>query len=173
MPCALSVGPFRSYGGDVTITARPAPAPWLLFALWALTGLALVVTVLGILSIGIFVAPFAIALLVWAIVLTTRRPDNWPAVAGLGLALAVGFVWFGVFMGTGSPSSGSCSSSPSGVETCTSGGQPYDPGAFRTREAAPWLAAGGSIALLTFVTYRAARKLVTATGQRPEPAPGH
>lgn len=143
----------------------------MLFALWTLTGLACVVTVLGMFSIGIFVAPVTIALVVLSVVLTSRHPGSWPAVAGLGLALAVGLVWFGVFVGSGSPTSGSCSSSPSGVETCTSGGQPYDPNAFRSDVAIPWFAAGGSVVLLTLVMHRAARRIVTATGQRPAPGP--
>lgn len=137
----------------MTTTARPTSSPWLLFGLWALTGMALVVTVLGILTIGIFVAPFAMALLVLSVILTVRTPDTWPAVAGLGLALAIGFVWLGVSLGTGSPSSGSCSSSPSGVETCTSGGQPYDPNAIDWSAAAPWFGAAVVVAMSTVAGY--------------------
>lgn len=132
---------------------RNTTAPWLLFGLWALTGMALVITVLGILSIGIFVAPFAMALLVLSIILTVRTPGSGPAVAGLGLALAIGFVWFGVSLGSGSPSSGSCSSSPSGVETCTSGGQPYDPNAVDWSAAAPWFGAAVVVAVSTVAAY--------------------
>lgn len=167
------MGPFRFYRGHVTPTARPAPSPRLLFGLWTLAGMASVVTVLGILSIGIFVAPVAIALVVLAVVLTSRQPGSWPTVAGLGVAIAVGFVWFGLSLGSGSPAEGSCSSSASGEMTCTSGGQPYDPDAFRSEVAIPWFAAGGSVALLTFVSYRAARKIVIATGQRPALGPAH
>ncbi|WP_147061633.1 hypothetical protein [Knoellia locipacati] len=148
-------------------TPRPLAAPEsaAFLVLWTVTGLLWVVTVAGLLTIGIFVAPLAAALLVLAIVLTVRRPGSWPAVAGLGLALAAGLVVLGLFLGSASPSQGSCSATPDGVETCTSGGLAYDPDAFAWRTGAPWFAAAAVVAVLTVVGYVVLRR-VTA---RPDP----
>ncbi|MFC7486866.1 hypothetical protein ACOCJ7_11555 [Knoellia sp. CPCC 206453] len=144
----------------MTVLARPTFAPMGLFALWTLTGLAGVLTVMGMFSIGIYVLPVAIALLVLSVVLTTRAPDSWPAVAGLGLALAVGLIWLGWVLATSGPSELSCSGSSDGPTTCTSNGVPIDPNAIEWVKATPWFAAAFAVALLTFVSYAAARRLV-------------
>lgn len=158
----------------MTVTARPTSSPWLLFGLWALTGSAFVLSFLGMFSIGIFVLPFAVALLVWAIVLTVRRPESWPSIAGLGLALALGLVWFGTILGGSARFDQlSCSGGSDVPMTCTSYGQVVDPDAFEWANATPWFAAAFAVGLLTFVSHAAARKIVTATGQRPEPGPAH
>jgi hypothetical protein len=147
----------------VTVLARPASAPTGLFALWTLTGLAGVLTVMGMFSIGIFVLPFAIALLVLSVVLTSRAPQSWPAVAGLGLALAVGLIWLGWVLATSGPSELSCSASSDGPTTCTSNGVPIDPTAIEWVRAVPWFAAAFAVALLTFVGHAAGRRLVSRT----------
>ncbi|MFC7491788.1 MULTISPECIES: hypothetical protein [unclassified Knoellia] len=155
----------------MTVIVRPAPAPWALFALWALTGLVGVLTLLGMFSIGIFVLPVAVALLVVSIVRTAHAPDGWPAIAGLGLALAVGIAWLGWVLATSGPSAMSCSGGADLPTTCTSGGRVIDPDAVEWATAAPWFAAASVVVLLTFVGHRAARRFVTAAGQRPAPGP--
>ena len=163
----------RAYRGDVpsttSTTSRPLTGPEsaALLVLWAVTGLLGVVTVAGMLTIGLFVAPFAAALLVLAIVLTVRRPGSWPAVAGLGLAMAACFVGLGLFLGSAGPSQGSCAATPDGVETCTSGGLAYDPDAFRWSTAVPWFAAAALVTALTLVAYVALRRVTTGWVRSP------
>ena len=144
----------------MTRISRPVP----LLALWALTGSAGVVSVLGMFSIGMFVAPLALALLAVAVVLTARRPGSWPSMAGLGLALAAGLAWLGVVLARADPSTGSCSATPDGVVTCVSEGRPVAPDAFVTAAAVPWFAAAGVVAALTFAGYTAARTRARASG---------
>jgi len=154
---------------STTSTARPLAAPEsaALLALWTVAGLLWVVTVAGLLSIGLFVAPLAGALLVLAIVLTVRRPGSWPAVAGLGFALAAGLVGLGLFLGSAGPSQGSCSATPDGVETCTSGGLAYDPDAFVWSTGAPWFATAAVVAVLTVVAYVALRRVTRGWVRSP------
>ena len=141
--------------GTIRATARRQGG---LLALWFLAGAAAVFSLLALLSIGIFVAPFAVGLLALALVLTTRRPHEWPAVAGLGFAAAAGLVWLGLTLGTGSPADLSCSSGPEG-EVCRSGGRLVDPDAFRWTDAGPWVVAGAAVAVLTCAAYVVANRL--------------
>ena len=164
MPPAPSVGCRGSYRGGVSTRRHTTPAPAALLALWTLTGLAGVVTVLGMLSIGIVVAPMAVALLVLSVVLTARRPGSWPSVAGLGFALAFGLAWFGVFLGRADPSEGSCSATADGVVTCLSDGRVVVPGSFESAAAAPWFVAAVILALLTLAAYVVASSRVRASG---------
>lgn len=135
--------------------------------LWTVAGLLWLVTVAGLLTIGIFVAPLAAIVLVLAVVLTVRRPGSWPAVAGLGLALAVGLVGLGLFLGSASPSQGSCSATPDGVETCTSGGLAHDPDAFVWSTGAPWFVAATVVAALTVAGYVVLRGVTTGWVRSP------
>jgi hypothetical protein len=133
-----------------------------LLLLWTLTGLAWLVTFLGMFSIGIFVLPVAVGLLVLSIVLTTRRPGEWPAIAGLGLALSVGVAWLGWTLAAAGPSELSCSGSSNGPAVCTSGGRVVDPDAVDWGVATPWFAAAFAVALVTLVSHRLARTLLTS-----------
>ena len=135
-----------------------------MFGLWALTGLAGVVSVLGILTIGVFVAPVALGLLAMSLVLTLRRPDRWPSVAGVGVALALGIGWLGVVVGRADPSTGSCSATPEGAVTCVSGGRVVVPGGFATAVAAPWFAAAAVVLVVTVAAYLVASTRVRAAG---------
>ena len=125
----------------------------LLIGLWALTGTAWVVTFLGMFSIGIFVLPIAIELLVTAIVLTSRRPGGWPSMAGLGVALAAGLVWLGWIIASPGPSQLSCSGSSDGPTQCTSNGLPVDPNAVDWTAAAPLVVAAAVVTVLSVVAY--------------------
>ena len=58
------------------------------FGLWALAGALCALTILGILSIGIFVAPFAVVATVAAVWHTTRTGDALGAPAGIALLVA-------------------------------------------------------------------------------------
>ncbi len=139
-----------------------------LLALWTLAGCACVIAFLGMFTIGVFVAPFAMALMVVAILLTVRRPGRWPAAAGLGFALALGLVWLGVVLGHTGPqsASGSCSATTDGVQTCESGGRTWVPGAFDEAAALPWFVAAGIVAMLTVVAYAVARRVAASTVSR-------
>lgn len=116
-------------------------------ALWTLTGMLGVVTVLGMFSIGIFVLPLAFASFGVALWLTIKQPSRWPSTFGLGLAAALGLAWFGVVMARSSPSEMSCSGSSDGPTICTSDGVPMDPNPFDLVAAAPWF----GLALVAFV----------------------
>ena len=157
----------------MTSTASTTPGPLrapesaALLVLWTVTGLLGLVTVGGLLTIGLFVAPLAAALLVLAIVLTVRRPGSWPAVAGLGFALAAGLVALGIVLGSTSPSQGSCSATPDGVETCTSGGRSHDPDVFGWSAGTPWFAAAAVVAALTVVAYVALRRVTRGWVRSP------
>lgn len=124
-----------------------------LLALWTLTGLAGVLTFMGMFSIGIFVLPFAIGLLALSVVLTSRRPGSWPAVTGLGFALAVGLVWLGWVLATSGPSQMTCWGSFDGPSQCTSNGVPIDPDAIAWATAAPWFVGALVIAVATGAIY--------------------
>lgn len=135
-----------------------------MFGLWVLAGLACVVSVVGMFSIGILVAPLALGLVAVAVVVTVRRPGSWPAVAGLGLALAAGIAWLGVVLARSGPATGSCSATADGVVTCLSEGRPVAPDAFATAMALPWFVAAALVAALTLAGYAAARTRVRAAG---------
>ena len=64
-------------------------AHWRWFAAWSAAGAALTFSFLTGLSIGIFVLPFAGALLVWVARRAPRLPDAFGFVAGVGLLLVV------------------------------------------------------------------------------------
>ena len=123
----------------------PGPAPPALLGLWALTGLAGAVTVLGLLSIGLLVAPLALGLLVVATVLTARHPALWPCVVGVATGPAAALVWLGVVLGGSDPASGSCSATADGVVTCTSDGRAIVPGGFEAALALPWFVAAAVV----------------------------
>ncbi|EAP97737.1 hypothetical protein JNB_19743 [Janibacter sp. HTCC2649] len=144
----------------VTVMARPTSAPTGLFVLWMLTGLAGVLALMGMLTIGIFVLPIAIALLVLSIILTERRPNGWPAVAGLGLSLAAGLIWLGWVLATAGPNDISCSGGSDVPTTCTSNGVPIDENAIAWAKAIPWFAAAAAVVLLSCLGYVALRKRV-------------
>lgn len=150
----------RSYRGGVTTSPRSVP----MLLLWALTGTACVVSVLGILTIGVFVAPVALALLALSVVLTMRRPDRWPSVAGVGVALAFAIGWIGLVLSRADPSTGSCSATPDGAVTCVSEGRVLVPGGFATAVAAPWFAAAAVVLVATVAAYLAASTRVRDAG---------
>ncbi|MDT0213738.1 hypothetical protein Q9R29_07540 [Rothia sp. ARF10] len=145
----------------------PAAESLALLALWAAGGVAAVVSVAGLLSIGLFVAPLAALLLVTAVVLTARRPGSWPAVAGLGFALSAALGALGATLGSAAPSSGSCSATSDGVVTCTSGGAALDPDAFAWARAAPCFVAAVVVAVLTAAGYLVLRRLTTGWVRSP------
>ena len=134
-----------------------------LVGLWALTGAAWVLTFMGMFTIGIFVAPVAVALLVLSILLTVRRPDGWPAVAGLGISLTGGIVWLGTVLATAGPSQLSCAGSSGGPTVCTSQGRVVDPDAFQWGVAAPWFLAAVLVAVATGATFVLAQRQVRLT----------
>lgn len=125
----------------------------LLLLLWTLTGLAWVLTFMGMFSIGIFVLPVAIGLLVLSIIRTVQRPSRWPAIAGLGLAFSVGVAWLGWTLASAGPSEMSCSGSSNGPTVCTSGGRVIDPDAVDWSIAIPWLVVASVIALVSVAGY--------------------
>lgn len=135
-----------------------------MLALWVLTGSAWVVSVLGMLSIGILVAPPALALLALSVVLTVRRPGTWPSVAGVGVALTLGLGWMGLVLGRADPATGSCSATADGVVTCVGDGPAAAPGGFAGVVAAPWFVAAALVMALTVAAYAAARTRVRAAG---------
>ena len=126
-----------------------------LFGLWTLVGVLGSVSILGMLTIGAFVLPFAMLSGALALWLTMRGRDRWPSIAGLGLALGLAITWLGVVQGGSAPSSasGSCTSTPDGGMTCESGGVPYDPNAFDLGTAAPWFTAGLVVAVAALVAF--------------------
>lgn len=69
-----------------------------MFVLWALTGIAGTVTVLGLLTIGVFVLPFTVLLLAAAMLLTFRRPHREFTMVGVlfgpgALSSYIGAAW--------------------------------------------------------------------------------
>lgn len=66
-----------------------------------------------------------------------------------------------MFLGSASPSQGSCSATADGVETCTSGGLAYDPDVFQWSTGAPWFVAAAVVAVLTVVGYAVLRRVTT------------
>jgi hypothetical protein len=62
------------------------------YGLWALGGAASSFTILGAMSIGIFILPIAIAIIVFA---ASRRP-RWPEILGLLPGVAAPILWIGV-----------------------------------------------------------------------------
>jgi len=98
--------------------------PWGWFGAWALVGAAFAVSLVGILTVGIFVLPFAII----GTVLLTRSPSRLRGlpgvIAGLGLPLL-----YVAYLNRGGPGE-VCSAIPGG-ESCTQALDPW-----------PWLAAG-------------------------------
>lgn len=131
--------------------AGSGPAPLAVLGLWALAGLAGAVTVLGLLSFGILVAPLALGLLALAIVLTVRRPHLWPCVVGLAAGPVAVLAWLGVVLGRSDPSSGSCSATADGVVTCTSDGRTIVPGGFEAALALPWFVAAAVVLAVAVV----------------------
>ncbi|MEI2779202.1 MAG: hypothetical protein V9G19_25220 [Tetrasphaera sp.] len=96
------------------MTTAPGPARirWRGLAAWALFGALAGLSVLGILTIGIFVAPFALVLL--AILLSRRVPHAAPGIlAGLGVLL----VW--VSWVNRIESAATCSGSSDTPDTCS------------------------------------------------------
>lgn len=138
-----------------------------LVGLWTLTGLVWVLSVMGMFSIGIFVLPVAIALLVTSTILTARRPHNWPSVAGLGLALAVGMTWLGWVLATSGPSEISCSGGSNAPLTCTSNGLPIDPNAVEWGVVAPWFGAAIVVAVSTVAAFYLAAMRTRSSAAMP------
>lgn len=126
-----------------------------LFGLWTLVGVLGSVSILGMLTIGAFVLPFALLIGALALWLTMRGRDRWPSIAGLGLALGLAITWLGVVQGGSAPSSasGSCTSTPDGGMTCESGGVPYDPNAFAWGSAWPWFTVGLIVAAASLAAF--------------------
>ncbi|WP_353950641.1 hypothetical protein V6K52_13500 [Knoellia sp. S7-12] len=114
----------------MTVTARQSVRSTALLALWTLTGV-----------------------VVLSVVLTSRRPGGWPAVTGLGFALAVGLVWLGWVLATSGPSQMTCWGSSDGPSQCTSNGVPIDPDAIAWATAAPWFVGALVIAVATGAIY--------------------
>lgn len=140
-----------------------------LVGLWVLTGLAWVLTVMGMFSIGIVVAPFAVALLVLAVLRTSRRPGGWWSLAGLGFALAIGLGWLGWVLATSGPAEMACSGSSNGPTTCTSDGAVVDPNVIEWATATPWFVAAAvlgvaSLAALAHLPAAAASTRSSAAG---------
>lgn len=131
-----------------------------LFGLWVLTGLAFVLTFMGMFSIGIFILPVAVGLLVVSIVLTTRRPAGWPALAGLGVSFAAGVAWLGwTVAGSARFDEVSCSGGSNQPTVCTSHGRVIDPDSVDWVAAAPWLGAAALIAVVSVVFYAVATSM--------------
>lgn len=147
------------------------PTSWLvrvaLFGLWALTGAVGLVSVFGILSIGAYVLPFAIAACCLAVWLTVPHPDRWPSVTGVGVALGAAVAWVGSVIGTASPDQVSCSGSSNGPTTCTSHGLPYDPQAFAWSTAAFWLVLGLAIAGASVAAFVVVTRVTTGAVRSP------
>ncbi|KGN31954.1 hypothetical protein N802_19100 [Knoellia sinensis KCTC 19936] len=127
-----------------------------LLLLWFVTGLACVLTVIGMFSIGIFVAPVALGLLALSVVLTSQSPGAWPAIAGLGLAAAVGLAWLGWIFATSGPAEMSCFGDSTGAEICTSNGRLVDPGAIEWGVAVWWFVASVATGVAAMVAYAVA-----------------
>ncbi len=138
-----------------------------LFGLWALTGALALVSVFGILSIGAYVLPFAIAACCVAVWLTVPHPDRWPSVTGVGMALGAAVAWVGWVIGTASPDQVTCSGSSDGPTTCSSHGLPYDPGAFAWSSAALWLALGLVIAVASVAAFVIVTRVTTGAVRSP------
>lgn len=137
-----------------------------LFALWLLAGLTTALSFFGMLSIGIFVLPFAAALVILAVWMTTRGPGRWPSVAGMGAAFGLALVWFGVVLGRSSLSAVTCRGSSDGPTVCTTAdGRPWDPDAFQWPSAAPWLALGVAVFVGSLTAFVIVRR-VTAPPRR-------
>ena len=173
--------PAQRPGGADAAPERPGAASGL-FALWVLTGLTGALSFLGMLTIGIFVAPFALALFVTATILTARRADRWPALAGLGIAAAIALAWLGNVLGHSLPSSGSgtCTAVPGGAppgtpSTCVSfdeNSRPFGPQAFQWGAAWPWFLAAAVLAVLTVAGCLLARRRVGAGAMTGSPDAG-
>jgi hypothetical protein len=120
------------------MTRRPQ---WRWFGLWVVAGAAWALAALTGFTIGIFVAPFALAL---TVALSTRRSvaAGWPgAVAGLGLP-SLYVAW----LNRHGPAANACHPIRNG-ESCT---QLFDP--------KPWLAVAVFFAVLGSLTFVALRR---------------
>jgi hypothetical protein len=128
-----------------------------LFVLWVLAGAAGLLTLLGLLTIGIFVLPFAAILLGTALWLTLRGPGRLPTMAGSGVSLGLAVAWLGVVSGLASPetASGWCAQTPDGAQECQAVGPegPFDPNAFDWAAAAPLLVMGSTLACVAVAAF--------------------
>lgn len=82
-----------------------------------------------------------------------RRPGSWPAVAGLGVALALGVAWLGWVDATSGPSQLDCSGSSDAPTVCRSGGEVVDPDAVDWAVAAPWFGVALLVLAATLVSW--------------------
>jgi hypothetical protein len=112
-----------------------------LFIAWALVGGAYAVSLIGILTIGIFVLPIAVI----GTVMVTRRPSAKQGVVGLlaGLGLPPLYV---AFLNRGGPDAGGCVQS-NGGEICSGSSQ------IQQLNPWPWLAVGVLLITVSIVVF--------------------
>lgn len=120
----------------------PNSASWAWFGGWSVAGACWVVTILGALSIGIFVLPAAIVVTVG---LATRRTS---AVGGPGVISGAGLpLLYVAYLNRGGP--GNVCTTLGGGQSCVQEWSPW-----------PWLALGvvlAAVGVVVFVTRRARR----------------
>jgi len=116
------------------------------FLAWTVAGALVALTVLGILSIGIFVLPFAVA----AIIFLRRRSPGWPTTLGIPAGVGVMAIVLGFLNLDYQP----CTSAPivlHGQETYSCGG--IDP--------TPLFLVGSLILVAAFVVYAVVSRRTT------------
>ena len=145
----------------------PRLGPHALFWLWFAAGMSGAVSFMGMFSIGLFVLPVALALLIAAVLLTATHLSYWPSVLGFGLAGGVGLMWLGYVLGTAGPDQISCSGSSNGPTTCTSNGVPYDPNSIDWLSAAPWLVLGALVAIASVTAFVVLTRLTRGAARNP------
>lgn len=126
--------------GTVASDRTKALASWAWFGVWLVAGASWVVTVLGALSIGVFVLPLAIAL---TVLLATRRTSS-VGVPGLISGAALPFLFI-AYLNRGGPGN-VCSTFPDGGQGCRQEWSPW-----------PWLAVGIVLVVAGVVVFVARR----------------
>jgi hypothetical protein len=142
----------------MAITTAPRPRIWPFFA-WAALGAGICLSLLTVLSIGLFVVPFVvgglIALLLWP---GSRTSAALGVISGLGLVpLLV------AYLNRGGPGD-VCTTSASGGQSCNTEWSPW-----------PWLGAGLALVALGAVAFGLLRARLTAppsARRPPRPGPG-
>lgn len=158
---------------------KPGRTPWIgdlgVYLLWALTGVLGILTLASLLSIGIFVLPFAVAALVGAALLTVAPRVRPHCLAGVLVGPAVALAWLGSWMTYASDDAGDhCYREGAGV-TCQSSGEvnasgvatdttPHHPGelatGFQWPHAWPFLATGAFLLLVSIAVFVVAGRCV-------------
>jgi hypothetical protein len=136
----------------MAITTAPRPRIWPFFA-WAALGAGMCLSLLAVLSIGLFVVPLVIggliALLVWP---GSRTSAALGVISGLGLVPL-----FVAYLNRGGPGD-VCTTSATGGQSCTTEWSPW-----------PWLGAGLALVALGAVAFGLLRARLTPPPSAPRP----